>query len=449
MEEDPALIIGAGPAGLAAALEMAKRGEAPLILEQASCVGGMARTEVHEGYRFDIGGHRFLTRMPDIQRLWEEALPGAFPEVSRLSHICFEGRFIRYPIEIGDVLRAVGPAEGARMIAGYLRARCRPRGGETTFEEWVSSRFGDRLYERFFKGYTEKVWGVPCNRLRSEMAAERIQGLSLASALTGAVTGRRGLKTLTDRFHYPQLGPGMMWEAFSRSVELQGGEVRLKSPVVRLRLEGRSVRAVIVRRGDREEEIPVSRVLSSMPLRDLVRRMEPAPPAEVLKAAARLVYRDFILVGLVVDRKNLFLDQWIYVHSPEVAVGRIQNFKNWSRDMVPDPDMSSLGMEFFCSRGDGLWERTDQALADLAARDLERLGLAKRAEVVRSAVFRQTEAYPVDLTDTPGHVETLRRFLSRIPNVQTMGRNGLHRYDNQDSAMVTGIRVARRSRAGR
>jgi len=442
MQRDSLVIVGAGPAGLTAGLELARRGERPLVVERAPRVGGMARTEVCQDFRFDIGGHRFLTTLPEVQKLWEELLPEAFLSVSRLSRIYFQGRFFRYPIELGDVIRSVGFREGMRMGGSYFRARMAGHREEETFDQWVSARFGRRLYERFFEGYTEKVWGVPCNRLRAELAAERIQGLSLATALWSALTGRRRLKTLTDRFQYPLLGPGMMWEAFQQKVEALGGEVMLDASVIRLRKEGNRVRSVTVRSEGRDQEIPVSRVLTSAPLRDLVRLMDPAPPPEVMQAAARLAYRDFILVGLVVDRDDLFPDQWIYIHSPDVAVGRIQNFKNWSRSMVPDARMTGLGMEYFCTRGDDLWNRPDHALIDLAGRNLERLGLCGKSDVVWGRVFRQTEAYPVYLLHTPDDVRKVKAYLRGMDNLHSMGRNGLHRYDNQDQAMVTGLQAA-------
>ena len=443
MNRDSVVIIGAGPAGLTAALELARRGERPLVLEKRSRPGGMARTETHAGCRFDIGGHRFFTRIPEVRDLWETLLPDDLRRVRRRSSIHFRGRFIRYPIELPDVLRRVGLLEGAGILLSYAQARCRPRGEEETFAQWMSTRFGQRLYEMFFRDYTEKVWGVPCDRLGAELAADRIQAFSLGSALWGALTGRRSHTTQIDRFLYPEEGAGMMWEAFRRRVEALGGAVRTETEVVGLDLEGDRVRSLTVRSGGGLEEIPAARVISGAPLRDLVRFLRPEPPAGVVQAAERLPYRDFLLVGLVLGRGDLFPDQWIYVHDPDVGVGRIQNFGRWSRAMAPDSEKTALGMEYFCSQGDALWSMGEERLVDLARRDLERLGLARASEVEEGAVFRQTEAYPITLRRTPEDVRTILGFLSGISNLQTVGRNGLHRYDNQDRAMLTGLRTAR------
>lgn len=443
MDPDSVVIIGAGPAGLTAAHELARRGVRPTVLERFSRVGGMARTETHGGCRFDIGGHRFFTRIQEIQELWETVLPEGLIRVPRRSRIHFRDRFIRYPIELADVLRRVGLREGAGILLSYARARCRPHGEEETFAGWMTSRFGHRLYEMFFRDYTEKVWGVPCDHLRAELAADRIQAFSLGSALWGAVSGRGDHKTLIDRFLYPEKGSGMMWDAFQCRVEALGGTVLTNVEVVGLTVEANVVRSVTVRRDGLTGEIPVSHLITGAPLRDLVRIIRPAPPVEIVRAAEGIRYRDFLLVGLVLRRGDLFPDQWIYVHDPKVAVGRIQNYKNWSRAMVPHPGKTGLGMEYFCSQGDALWSTGEGELVDLARRDLERLGLARADEVEEGAVFRQTEAYPIYLHRTPEDVRTILGFLAGLSNLRTIGRNGLHRYDNQDLAMLTGLRAAR------
>ncbi len=443
MDTGPVIIIGAGPAGLTAAYDLAQRGLAPLVLDRNPRVGGMARTERHKGFRFDIGGHRFLTASPVVQRLWDEVLPDDFLLVQRRSRICFQGRFFRYPLEPSDVLRNVGLGEGARMLGSYLRARVAPERDAKSFEQWVVSRFGRRLYERFFRGYSEKVWGVPCSQLGSGLASERIQGLSLGSALWNSLTGRKHLQTLTDRFHYPREGPGAMWEAFRRRIESLGGTLMLHAEVVRVRREGHKVRSVSVAAAGRTEEVPARHLITSMPLRDLLARLHPPPPPEVARAAGLLPYRDFLLVGLLAEGDGLLRDQWIYVHDPGVGVGRIQNFRNWSRGMVPDPEMTGLGMEYFCWRGDALWRSKDRDLIQGAALELERLGLAPRGIVTDGAVYRQTEAYPIQLLETPEHLSTVLGWLSGISNLRTVGRNGLHRYDNQDRAMLTGLEAAR------
>ena len=444
MHHAPTVIIGAGPAGLAAAYELARQGRPPLVVEKRPQVGGMARTETHRGFRFDIGGHRFFTDLPEIHRLWEETMPKDFLPVERLSRIFYRDRFIRYPLELSDLLRTVGLQEGVRILGSYLRAHTRPAREADTFEQWVSSRFGPRLYERFFRSYTEKVWGVPCSELAARLAAERIQGLSLTSALWSALGGRKRLKTLTDRFSYPCRGPGMMWEAFYRRIQALGGSFRLNAELVSIRREGHVVRSVTLAREGRTEEIPAGHLISSIPLRDLVSRLSPRPPVQVARAAGRLVYRDFLLVGLIADRDALFQDQWIYVHSPDVAVGRIQNFKNWSLAMVPDAKKTGLGMEYFCTRGDALWSLDDNTLIQRSAHELEHLGLARRSDVEDGVVYRQTEAYPCYLLNSSSELSTVLHYLSGISNLETIGRNGLHQYDNQDQAMLTGLEAARR-----
>jgi protoporphyrinogen oxidase len=443
MNHYPVVVIGGGPAGLSAALEFVQRGVRPLVLEKGDRVGGIARTETYKNYRFDIGGHRFYTKVPEIQRLWKEMLGAELLQVQRLSRIYYHGRFYHYPIQLPNALRNLGLAESALTLLSYLKAKVKPYPREENFEQWVSNRFGRRLFRMFFKTYTEKVWGVPCHLVHAEWAAQRIRGLSLLSAVSNAVLRTGDVKSLIHEFYYPRLGPGMMWERFQQKIDDRGGQVWLGTEVVRFRREGNRVASVVIRRGDQTDEIAGDHFLSSAPLAELIFRLTPPPPDDVLAAARALRYRAFIIVELILRRENVFPDNWIYVHSPTVKVGRIQNFKNWSAAMVPDPRKTSLGMEFFCNEDDEMWNMTDVALIALAARELAELGFADAEEVEDGVVLRQAKAYPVY---DPGYLERVRviqRFLSSITNLQTLGRNGMHRYNNQDHSMLTGMLAAR------
>lgn len=436
-------VIGAGPAGLTAAHSALRAGHRVVVAEASSHLGGISRTEVHHGNRFDIGGHRFFTKSAEVQRFWSDILNGEFIEVDRLSRIRYDGRFFSYPLEPFDALGKLGPIEAGRILGSYLWARARPQMPEECFENWVRNRFGRRLYELFFKSYTEKVWGIPCHEIRAEWAAQRIRDLSLKQAVADALLGSRRngeVKTLIKSFRYPRLGPGQMWEAVGDSIKSAGGAVYLNSPCRELLVREGRVREV--RAGNHVFE--PKQALSSADLPTLVKMIRPAPPDDVLEAAAGLRYRDFLVVGLVVRKPGLFPDNWIYVHAPYVRVGRIQNFGNWSRAMVADPDAcSSLGMEYFCNEGDELWSMPDAALIDLAASELERLGLAKRMEVEpdQCVVIRQRKAYPIYDREFSERLTLLRGYLATITNLQTMGRNGLHRYNNQDHSMLTAFRA--------
>jgi len=443
MERWPLLIIGAGPAGLAAACEAVRRGIPPLVAEKANKVGGLARTEVFRGYRFDIGGHRFYTKNEEIQALWKNTLGNDFLEVPRLSRIYYRGRFFKYPLDLGNTLGNLGFIESLQIVLSYLKAQIRPYPREDNFEEWVSNRFGRRLYETFFRAYTEKVWGMPCNEIQAEWAAQRIMGLSLTSAISNALFDTNRTKSLIGTFHYPRLGPGMMWQRLCDRVVNQGGQVWLDSEVVRLDREGNRITAALLQSKGERRTIRADHYVSSMPVPELMARMDPLPPDGVMEACRQLRYRAFILVGLIVDGAELFPDNWIYVHSPDVSVGRVQNFKNWSMEMVPDPAKSSLGMEYFCTEGDELWRLPDVELIELAARELAELGLAKGAPVETGIVIRQPRAYPVYDDKYRAHLEVIRRFLAGLDNLQTVGRNGMHRYNNQDHSMLTGMLAIR------
>ena len=394
---DRVVIIGAGPAGLTAAYELVKNGFSPLVVEKSAQVGGIARTDQHRGYRYDIGGHRFFTKVPEIQELWNEVLERDFIKVPRLSRIHFRGRFFNYPIELWNAFSNLGVRESILIVLSYLKWKLRPYPLEETFEHWVTNRFGKRLYQRFFQTYTEKVWGIPCNKIRADWAAQRIKGLSLKSAVTDALFGGGDAKTLIKEFDYPKLGPGMMWERFRDLVRSMGGQVRLETETVSVVHDGGRVTKVVCRHQELMENIEGEYFLSSMPLSELVLMLDPPPPRYVLEAAQGLSYRDFLIVGLCVHGERLFPDNWIYVHTPGVRVGRIQNFGNWSKAMLPEVGMSSLGLEYFCTKGDDLWEMADAELVELASRELTDLGLlgAEGARVSHGVVIRQEKAYPV------------------------------------------------------
>ena len=442
-ESFPVVIIGGGPAGLTAAFQLTERDIQPLVLEQGEQVGGLARTEVFKDYRFDIGGHRFYTKVPEVQRLWEQMLGDDFLKVQRLSRIYYDGRFYHYPIEPFNALTNLGLRESILTLVSYLRSKLFPYPVEETFEQWVSNRFGRRLYRMFFKTYTEKVWGIPCNLIQSEFAAQRIKGLSLVATVWEALFPTNNIKSLIHEFHYPRLGPGMMWERFREAIEKRAGQVRTGAQVLQLKREGNRIACVTVRRGGVDEEIGGEHFISTMPLSELIFRITPPPPAEVVEAARGLHYRAFIIVELILNRENVFPDDWIYIHSPEVKVGRIQNFKNWSAAMVPDPHKTSLGMEFFCNEGDDIWTMTDVALIAQAARELAVLGLAGADEVEDGTVLRQPKAYPVYDPGYRGRLKIIRQYLASIENLQTLGRNGMHRYNNQDHSMLTGMLAVR------
>jgi protoporphyrinogen oxidase len=438
------VIIGGGPAGLTAAYELTRHGRRPVVLEALSRVGGLARTEEYKGFAFDLGGHRFFTKVGEVEDLWHEILGTDLLHRPRLSRLYYRRRFFDYPLKPLNAFRGLGPLQTALILLSYLRWKLFPYPQEQTFEEWVTNRFGRRLFRMFFKAYTEKVWGIPCSTLRAEWAAQRIKGLSLTTAvLSMFIKPKTRIKSLVTEFLYPRRGPGMMWSAVRDAVERRGGVVRLNTPVLRIARTGSRIDAVVVAGDGRPETITGAQFISSMAVTDLVRTLTPPPPAEVLDAAGRLTYRDFLTVCLIVNRPQVFPDNWIYVHDPDVRVGRIQNFKNWSPEMVPDPSKTGLGLEYFCSEDDDLWALPDAELIALGTREMERIGLVRPGEVEDGCVVRVSKAYPVYDEHYREHLEVLRRFVDRLENLQTVGRNGLHRYNNQDHAMLTGILAAR------
>jgi protoporphyrinogen oxidase len=432
-------ILGAGPAGLSGAYVLAARGESGAVFEADDVVGGIARTVEFDGYRADLGGHRFFTKLGPVERLWEEVLGAELLTRPRLSRIYYQGSFFDYPLTAKDVVGRLGFVESTRCALSYLWARRRRRRDADTFEEWVTTRFGRRLYDAFFRSYTEKVWGIPGSEIRSEWAAQRIKNFSLAKAtLTILGLRREHVTTLIEEFRYPRLGPGQMWESFRWLVEERGVPVYLNERCVAVRHDGRRVERIVVESARLRREIAVEGVLSSIPLSELVLRLEPAAPQKVRAAARRLRYRDLVLVALVTREECPFPDNWIYLHDPGTRAGRVQNFGAWSPDMVR-PGTTCLGVEYFCFRGDEIWSLDEERAVELATDELARIGLIDPAQVTGGHVIRVRRAYPMYDSGYREAVDVIRDYLDRFENLQPCGRNGLHRYNNQDHSMWTGI----------
>ncbi len=441
---DHVVIIGGGPGGLTPAYQLARRGVRVTVLEADDMVGGISRTARYNGYRFDIGGHRFFTKIKRVEDFWKEILGDDFISVPRLSRIHYDGKFFDYPLKARNALTGLGVWKAVQIVASYLYAHVRPSAEEDNLEQWVTNRFGRLLYEIFFKTYTEKVWGIPCTEIRAEWAAQRIQNLSLAKAiLSAAAVNRRStkIKTLIHEFQYPRLGPGQMWEACRDKIEALGGRVLMRHKVTGIEVRAGRVTAVTCATPDGPVRVAGDHFISTMAVRSLVQALDcdTGVPRAARAAAEGLKYRDFLTVALILDREDLFPDNWIYIHSPGVKVGRIQNFNNWSRAMVPEPGRTCLGMEYFCFEGDGLWTSADQDLIALGAEELKQLGLANGANVVDGTVVRMPKAYPVYDSEYRTHLDTVRGFIDLIPNLHLVGRNGMHKYNNQDHSMLTAM----------
>jgi protoporphyrinogen oxidase len=452
--EYKAIIVGAGPAGLTAAYELVKHGATVLVLESdPEYVGGLARTINYHGYRFDIGGHRFFSKSREVEDLWTEILGPDLLQRPRSSKIYYRGQFYSYPLKPIEVLSKLGFGESLLCVLSYVWARLNPHRNPKTFEDWVVNHFGRRLFRIFFKTYTEKIWGRSCREISADWAAQRIKGLSLGGAIKTAVFPNRqpqdpahAVKTLIYTFRYPRFGPGMMWETCARKIRGMGGQVLLGRTVQACRFDRDSNHWIVSARtaGDEIEEFRGEHLVSSMPMRHLVAQIAPPLPEDALRAAESLRYRDFLTVGLILRDRNRFTDTWIYIHDPDVKVGRIQNYKAWSPEMVADSGYCCYGLEYFCFEGDGLWNMSDASLLELARKELEQVGLAAASDVVDGCVIRQQKAYPVYDDDYRNHVDSIRRATeAHYPTLHLVGRNGMHKYNNQDHAMMTGLLAAR------
>jgi protoporphyrinogen oxidase len=438
------VIVGAGPAGLTAAYDLTKHDLRPIVLEKRNIVGGLARTESYKGFYFDMGGHRFFTKVPEVKRMWHEVLGKDFLLRPRLSRIYYKKKFFYYPLKPFNALTGLGLFESLLIIWSCVWWYLFPHRKEDTFEQWVTNRFGKRLFQTFFKSYTEKVWGIPCSELKADWAAQRIKDLSLKTALLNMfLKPKKTIKSLIEEFEYPRLGPGMMWNTVKERIETRGATVRMEADVAAITRKGNLIDSVIIATNGHREVIQGTHFISSMPVTEFIKKLDPSPPPDVLQAAEKIHYRDFLTVCLIVNKPELFPDNWIYIHDPDVKVGRIQNFKNWSPDMVPDPAKTSLGLEYFCTEGDDLWNMADSDLIELGKQEVDRIGLARYSDIEGGCVCRVPKAYPVYDSDYREYVLTVRKFIDGLENFQTIGRNGLHRYNNQDHAMLTGMLAVR------
>jgi protoporphyrinogen oxidase len=443
-------IIGAGPAGLTAGYLLTKAGLSVAIIEQdKTYVGGISRTVEHEGYRFDIGGHRFFSKSQQVVDLWNEILPDDFIQRPRMSRIYYEGKFYSYPLRAFEALWNLGIVRSTLCMVSFAKAQVFPNKAVKSFEDWTVNQFGHKLYSIFFKTYTEKVWGMPCDEMSADWAAQRIKGLSLWGAVVDGLKRSLGLnkrpndgmqtKTLLETFRYPRLGPGMMWDAARDKVLATGkGEVLMGHSLKQLASDGNGGWRMTASHDGGEVTVRARHAISSAPLRDLAARLHPLPQTSL--AAKQLRYRDFLTVALKIRSDDLFPDNWIYIHDSKVKVGRIQNFRSWSPEMVPEEGVACVGLEYFCFAGDGLWSMSDADLIDLATRETAILGLVSAEQVIGGVVVRQEKAYPVYDEDYAKHVAVLREELEgQHPTLHLVGRNGMHRYNNQDHAMMTAM----------
>jgi protoporphyrinogen oxidase len=465
MSYSEVFVIGAGPAGLTASYLLTKQGISTTVIEaDPHYVGGISRTANYKNFLFDIGGHRFFSKSREVVDLWNEILPQDFITRPRMSRIYYDGKFYSYPLKAFEALGNLGVVESAMCVLSFMYKQAFPNEKPETFHDWVANQFGERLFSIFFKTYTEKVWGMSCDEISADWAAQRIKGLDLWSAMANALRNSvkpKGIKdgtaahdgdvikTLIESFQYPRKGPGMMWEAAARKTRAQGGQIHMGTRLAGLSYDAmHRLWTISARKRNGELATFTARhVISSAPIRELVHAFTNRP--NCVAAADKLRYRDFITVALVVNKPDLFPDNWIYIHDPSVKVGRIQNFRSWSPEMVPDEKLACLGLEYFCFEGDGLWASADDDLLALGRRELAKIGLAREDECIDGCIVRQKKAYPVYDDGYKRNVEAIRTELSeKYPSLHLVGRNGMHKYNNQDHAMMTSMLTVKNIIAG-
>jgi protoporphyrinogen oxidase len=440
------VIMGAGPAGLAAGYELGRNGVQSTLCEADQQVGGISKTIQYKNYYFDLGGHRFFTKFKEVDQLWHEVLGDKFRKTPRISRIYYRNRFFNYPLTALNAFLGVGILNTFVILASYFKTKIFPYPQENTFEEWVSNRFGRKLYSIFFKTYTEKVWGIPCSQIQAEWAAQRIKGLSLKTAIINALFKPKNtnIKTLIDEFDYPVYGPGMMYTEMQNKIGAMGGNILLNSKVVKVNHHNFVVESIEYQDSERKIQVLTGTdFISSIPITELIQVLNPLPNPEVLAAAQNLKYRSIITIDVIINRTKLFPDNWIYIHSPEVKLGRIQNFKNWSSAMVPDANKSSLGLEYFCDENDSFWNMNDAELFKMAAAELERIKIAKANEIEDYKIVRVPKSYPVYMMGYKPNLNVISEYITQFKNLQLIGRYGLFKYNNMDHSIMTGLYAAK------
>lgn len=440
-------IIGAGPAGLGAALELIKHGISDiLIIDKNKTVGGLSRTNVFDGVRFDIGGHRFFTKNREVNKIWHDTLGTDFRAISRLSHIFYKNKYFRYPIKPLDILAKLGPIESLNIIVSFVSSQISKKNKAFTFEDWIIQKFGRKLYETFFKTYTEKVWGIPCNQIGAEWAAQRIKGLDALELIKNSlgVGKNTKIKTLVEEFDYPVLGAGQMYETMCLNVISQGAEIMLDTRVIRFDRQDKIIKSIgVIQSNNHKMNIAAKHFFSSIPLVHFLNMLDPPDSYLINNLAGTLRYRDHITVDLLIDKENIFPDQWTYVHSPDVRIARIANYGNFSKAMLGGKNKTALSVEYFAFKEDELWGESDEFLGELASNELNQMGLVKINDVEKTWVVRETEAYPVYYLGFQEHYGLLKQKIGQFANFSSIGRAGMHKYNNQDHSLMSGILAAR------
>lgn len=438
------IIIGGGPSGLTAAYLCGKKSVPTICYEADTILGGISRTIEHKGFRFDVGGHRFFTKIDPVQALWDEVLGDEFLTRPRLSRIFYNGKFFHYPLQVTNALSGLGLITSIRIVISYLRAQLLPNSSEDDFASWVSNRFGRHLYTIFFKTYTEKVWGIPCREIQAEWAAQRIKGLSLRTVVINSLRkpGKgKAIKSLIEEFQYPRLGPGQMYETMGEKAMEMGSDIMLDHRVKKIHHQQQRITGVDISSQGKTLTTDGTDFISTMPLPELVQNLSPKPPATVLHAAQSLRFRALLTVNFLIDHPQKLPDTWVYIHDSSVQVGRVQFFANWSPYMVPNPQQSSLGMEYFCWEDDPIWTMDDSQLIAMAKEEVAVLGLAESNRIFDGFVVRMPKSYPVYDDQYARHVKVLREYLAQFNNLQLCGRYGLFKYNNMDHSILTAMQT--------
>lgn len=439
------IIIGAGPAGLTASLMLCRKDIKSIVIERDSSVGGIAKTIDFKGFRFDIGGHRFFSKTQEVNKIWHETLGEDLLRCHRLSRIYYNKKFFYYPLRFPNILSTIGFSKSVSVLTSYLKSRIFPVYPEDNFEQWITNRFGWYLYKAFFKTYSEKIWGIPCNELSAEWASLRVKDLTILSTVKNllSINGETNtvIDTLIDSFLYPKKGSGMMWDKMSQDIILKGGIINANVNVERITSSNNKIESIEVIENGERNTISGTDFISTIPITELVRRLSPPVPALILDASKKLRYRDFIIVALIINKDEVFKDNWIYIHDQDVLVSRIQNFKNWSPEMIPDVSKTCLGLEYFCTYGDDIWKRSDHELIQIAKAELKAIGLVSTRDIEVGTVYRQRKAYPIYDLAYSRYLEVIKEYLKGFDNLYLAGRNGLYRYNNMDHSMLTAMKA--------